>query len=275
LNTSKPNITIEQIEKFFSGDFSNAKEQICRKYSHAVMWYLDRGKIRVWNPNNNRVNEWIKTGILTAYKTSGNQATSAGPFQYYDKIPNKKRMTAPKVRIVPGAILRYGCFVDQDAVLLPCLINVGAYVGRGTMVDTWATVGSCAYVGSGVHVSGGVGIGGVLEPVQASPVVIEDNVFIGSRAILVEGVRVMKEAVIAAGVVLTSSTKIVDVTGNEPKIFTGVVPERAVIIPGNMQKKFTAGEFGVSCALMIGTRTVSTDKKTSLNQVLREYQLPV
>ena len=203
------------------------------------------------------------------------QTIEVGPFEFYDKMALKKEYEAQGVRVVPNAIARYGAFLAKGVILMPSYVNIGAYVDSGTMVDTWATVGSCAQIGKNVHLSGGVGIGGVLEPVQAAPVIIEDDCFIGSRCIIVEGVHVETQAVIGAGVTLTMSTKIIDVTGPEPIEYKGRVPARSVVIPGSIQKDFAAGSYGVNCALIIGTRKESTDKKTSLNDVLRDFQVPV
>ena len=224
---------------------------------------------------NGQLNTWVKRAILTYFKHSGSNAMSAGIFQYYDKLPVKSRNALRRVRVVPGAVVRFGSFVDEDAILMPSFINIGAYVGKSTMVDTWATVGSCAQIGSYVHLSGGVGIGGVLEPEQANPVIIEDGAFIGSRCVVVEGVRVGKEAVLGAGVVLTASTTIIDVTGEKPVHTKGFIPERAVVIPGTTKKIFPAGEFDVPCALIIGSRKASTDLKTSLNDALRAHNVAV
>jgi 2,3,4,5-tetrahydropyridine-2-carboxylate N-succinyltransferase len=198
-----------------------------------------------------------------------------GPFEFFDKIPLKTGFKQQGVRVVPHAIARYGSFLERGVVLMPSYVNIGAYVGKGTMVDTWATVGSCAQIGANVHLSGGVGIGGVLEPIQAAPVIIEDDCFIGSRCILVEGVRIGKEAVLGANVVITQSTKIIDVSGKSPVEFKGYVPDRSVVIPGTLPKKFPAGTYQVPCALIIGKRKLSTDLKTSLNEVLREFNLSV
>ena len=203
------------------------------------------------------------------------EVIDADPFEFHDKIPLKKNFQAMGVRVVPHALARYGAYLARGVILMPSYVNIGAYVDEGTMVDTWATVGSCAQVGKNVHLSGGVGLGGVLEPVQAAPVIIEDNCFIGSRCIVVEGVRVQKEAVLGAGVVLTQSTRIIDVTGKEPEEYRGTVPPRSVVIPGSYTKKFPAGDYQVPCALIIGKRKESTDKKTSLNNALREYDIPV
>ena len=211
--------------------------------------------------------------VLLRFKTQKMKTIEIGPFEFHDKIPLKKNFKKQKVRVVPHAIIRYGSYVNQNVIIMPSYINIGAYVDSGTMIDTWATIGSCAQIGKNVHVSGGVGIGGVLEPLQANPVIIEDNCFIGSRCIIVEGVRVNKEAVLGAGVILTQSTKIIDVTNEKEIIYKGEVPERSVVIPGTYPKKFNAGTFSTPCALIIGKRKESTDKKTSLNQVLREFKI--
>jgi len=239
---------------------------------------LDRGTVRVATPLDDgewQVNEWVKKAILLYFPLHQSTTTEVGPFEFHDKIPLKRGFAAQNVRVVPHAIARYGSFIESGAILMPSYVNIGAYVGAGSMVDTWATVGSCAQIGRNVHLSGGVGIGGVLEPPQAAPVIIEDDCFIGSRCIVVEGVRVGREAVLGANVVLTKSTHIIDVTGNEAVTHRGVVPPKSVVIPGTYAKSFAAGIYQVSCALIIGRRTESTDKKTSLNQVLRDYQVAV
>jgi len=222
-----------------------------------------------------QVNEWVKKAILLYFGIQKMETYVLPPFEFYDKMKLKKNYKDLGVRAVPHAIARYGSFLGRNVVLMPSYVNIGAYVDEGTMVDTWATVGSCAQIGKNVHLSGGVGIGGVLEPLQASPVIIEDGCFIGSRCIVVEGVRVEREAVLGANVVLTQSTKIIDVSGNEPIETKGVIPPRSVVIPGTYNKKFPAGEYGVSCALIIGKRKESTDKKTSLNEALREFNVSV
>ena len=239
---------------------------------------LDKGKLRVAEPTSVgdwKVNDWVKKAVILYFPIQKMQTIELGPFEFHDKMALKKDYAAQGVRVVPHAVARYGAYLESGVILMPSYVNIGAYVGAGTMVDTWATVGSCAQIGKNVHLSGGVGIGGVLEPVQASPVIIEDDCFIGSRCIVVEGVRVKKEAVLGANVVLTQSTKIVDVTGAEPVIYVGEVPERSVVIPGSYSKQFPAGEFQVPCALIIGKRKPSTDLKTSLNQALREYNVAV
>lgn len=243
-----------------------------------VVEELDHGKIRVAEPDgegNWKVNEWIKKAVILYFPLQKMQSINVGPFEFHDKIKLKKGYEKLGVRVVPHAIARYGSFVNSGVVMMPSYVNIGAYVDSGTMVDTWATVGSCAQIGKNVHLSGGVGIGGVLEPVQAAPVIVEDNAFIGSRCIIVEGVRIGKEAVLGANVTLTASSKIIDVTGEKPVEHIGYVPERSVVIPGSFTKKFPAGEYQVPCALIIGKRKESTDKKTSLNAALRENNVAV
>jgi 2,3,4,5-tetrahydropyridine-2-carboxylate N-succinyltransferase len=243
----------------------------------SVIELLDKGKIRVSEPTENGwiVNEWIKKAVVLYFPLNKMEITEAGTMQFFDKIPLKRNYDTLGVRVVPHAVARYGAYLANGVVLMPSYVNIGAYVDSGTMVDTWATVGSCAQIGKNVHLSGGVGIGGVLEPLQASPVIIEDGCFIGSRSIVVEGVHVKKEAVLGANVVITKSTKIIDVSGSEPIEYVGYVPERSVVIPGSYTKKFPAGSFNVSCALIIGKRKASTDLKTSLNDALREHNVAV
>ncbi|HEY9486880.1 MAG TPA: 2,3,4,5-tetrahydropyridine-2,6-dicarboxylate N-succinyltransferase [Chryseosolibacter sp.] len=243
----------------------------------SVVEDLDKGVLRVAEPAAGewKVNEWIKKAVILYFPIQQMETTEVGIFEFHDKIPLKRNYKSLGVRVVPHAIARHGSFVNKGVILMPSYVNIGAYVDEGTMVDTWATVGSCAQIGKNVHLSGGVGIGGVLEPVQAAPVIVEDNAFIGSRCIVVEGIRVGKEAVLGANVVLTGSSKIIDVTGNEPVEYKGYVPERSVVIPGSYTKKFPAGEFQVPCALIIGKRKESTDKKTSLNEALRENNVAV
>ncbi len=239
---------------------------------------LDQGQIRVCTQNSEgawTTNAWVKQAILLYFRTQKMTTFQAGPFTWWDKIPVKSFSETQKVRSVPPAFVRHGAFIAPGAVLMPSYVNIGAYVDEGSMVDTWATVGSCAQVGKNVHLSGGVGLGGVLEPAQAQPVIIEDNAFIGSRCIVVEGVRVGEGAVLGAGVTLTQSTKIIDMTGSKPVTYKGEVPARSVVIPGSLKKDFPAGEAFVPCALIIGKRTESTDQKTSLNQVLREFEISV
>ena len=238
---------------------------------------LDKGEIRIAEKNNGTwsVNQWIKKAVILYFPIMKMQSIEIGPFEFHDKIPLKIGFKEKEIRVVPHAVCRYGSFIEKGTILMPSYVNIGAHVGSGTMVDTWATVGSCAQVGKNVHISGGVGIGGVLEPVQASPVIIEDNVFLGSRCIVVEGVRVENEAVLGANVVLTASTKIIDVTGDEPKYIKGYIPEKSVVIPGSEPKNFKAGTYNVPCALIIGKRKESTNKKTSLNDALRDFKVSV
>ena len=238
---------------------------------------IDKGRLRVAEPGPDgwKVNEWVKQAILLYFGIQKMETYTLPPFEFHDKMKLKSDYASLGVRAVPHAVARYGAFLGRNVVMMPSYVNIGAYVDEGTMVDTWATVGSCAQIGKNVHLSGGVGIGGVLEPLQASPVIIEDGCFIGSRCIVVEGVLVEKEAVLGANVVLTQSTKIIDVSGSEPIETKGRVPARSVVIPGTYTKKFPAGEFGVSCALIIGQRKTSTDLKTSLNDALRDFNVAV
>lgn len=242
-----------------------------------VIELIDSGKLRVAEPINNgwQVNEWVKKAVVMYFPIQKMETLEAGIFEYHDKMPLKKNYAEKGIRVVPNAVARHGAYISSGVILMPSYVNIGAYVDEGTMVDTWATVGSCAQIGKNVHLSGGVGIGGVLEPLQAAPVIIEDNVFVGSRCIVVEGVHVEKEAVLGANVVLTASTKIIDVTGKTPVELKGRVPARSVVIPGSYTKQFPAGEFQVPCALIIGQRKESTDKKTSLNDALREHNVAV
>ncbi len=242
-----------------------------------VINQLDAGKLRTAEPTADgwQVNEWVKKAVVLYFPIQKMETMEAGIFEYHDKMPLKRGYKEKGIRVVPNAVARHGAYISSGVIMMPSYVNIGAYVDEGTMVDTWATVGSCAQIGKNVHLSGGVGIGGVLEPLQAAPVIIEDNAFIGSRCIVVEGIRVEKEAVLGANVVLTGSTKIIDVTGDEPKEFKGVVPARSVVIPGSYTKKFPAGEYQVPCALIIGKRKESTNKKTSLNDALREYDVAV
>ena len=237
-----------------------------------VVDLLDKGALRVAEPTASgwEVNEWVKKAVVLYFPIQKMETLEAGIFEYHDKIPLKRNFAERGIRVVPNAVARHGSFIAPGTILMPSYVNIGAYVDEGTMVDTWATVGSCAQIGKNVHLSGGVGIGGVLEPLQAAPVIIEDGAFIGSRCIVVEGVRVEKEAVLGANVVLTMSTKIIDVTGDTPIEMKGIVPARSVVIPGSYVKKFAAGEYNVPCALIIGKRKESTNKKTSLNDALRE-----
>jgi 2,3,4,5-tetrahydropyridine-2,6-dicarboxylate N-succinyltransferase len=243
-----------------------------------VISELDQGSLRVAEPLGNgfwQVNDWVKKAVILYFPIQKMHTIEVGPFEFHDKMALKTNYAKQGVRVVPHAVARYGAYLASGVIMMPSYVNIGAFVDSGTMVDTWATVGSCAQIGKNVHLSGGVGIGGVLEPVQASPVIIEDGAFIGSRAIIVEGVRIGKEAVIGAGVTLTASSKIIDVTGDEPKEYKGYVPERSVVIPGSLAKRFPAGEFQVPCALIIGQRKASTDLKTSLNDALRENNVAV
>ncbi len=242
-----------------------------------VIDLLDKGRIRIAEPEEDswRVNEWVKKAVILYFPIQEMNVTEVGPFEFHDKIALKKDYKKLGVRVVPHAVARYGSYLARGVIMMPSYVNIGAYVDEGTMVDTWATVGSCAQIGKNVHLSGGVGIGGVLEPVQAAPVIIEDGCFIGSRCIVVEGVRVGKEAVLGANVVLTMSTKIIDVTNPSPKEYKGLVPPRSVVIPGSYTKRFAAGDFQVPCALIIGQRKESTDKKTSLNDALRDFGVSV
>jgi 2,3,4,5-tetrahydropyridine-2-carboxylate N-succinyltransferase len=242
-----------------------------------VISLLDEGKLRCAEPTNSgwQVNEWVKKAVVLYFPIQKMEVLEAGIFEYHDKIPLKRGYQEKGIRVVPHAVARYGSYISKGVILMPSYVNIGAYVDEGTMVDTWATVGSCAQIGKNVHLSGGVGIGGVLEPLQAAPVIIEDNAFIGSRCIVVEGVKVEKEAVLGANVVLTASTKIIDVTQSNPIETKGMIPARSVVIPGSYTKKFPAGDFQVPCALIIGKRKESTNKKTSLNDALRTYDVAV
>ena len=242
-----------------------------------VIDLIDLGQLRVAEPTANgwQVNEWVKKAVVLYFPIQKMETHEVGIFEYHDKIPLKRNYEEKGIRVVPHAVARHGAYISKGVIMMPSYVNIGAYVDEGTMVDTWATVGSCAQIGKNVHLSGGVGIGGVLEPLQAAPVIIEDGAFIGSRCIIVEGVRVEKEAVLGANVVLTMSTKIIDVSGDKPVEMKGVVPARSVVIPGSYTKTFTAGEYQVPCALIIGKRKESTDKKTSLNDALREYDVAV
>lgn len=253
------------------------KEKTYAEAVRAVIEETDKGRLRVASPTETgwRVNEWVKQAILMYFSIQPMKTWSMEPFEFYDKMLLKSNYKELGVRAVPHAVARYGAFIGKNVVLMPSYVNIGAYVDEGSMVDTWATVGSCAQIGKGVHLSGGVGIGGVLEPLQASPVIVEDGCFVGSRCIVVEGVRVEKEAVLGANVVLTQSTKIIDVSGSEPVEYKGRVPARSVVIPGSYTKKFAAGEYAVSCALIIGQRKPSTDLKTSLNDALRDFNVAV
>ena len=240
-----------------------------------VIEKLDKGELRTAEIQNDNwiINEWVKKAVVLYFPTRKMETIELGPFEFHDKMKLKTNYSDLGVRVVPHAVARYGSYISSDVILMPSYVNIGAFVDRGTMVDTWATVGSCAQIGKNVHLSGGVGIGGVLEPLQASPVIVEDGSFIGSRCILVEGARIGKEAVLGANVVITKSTKIIDVTGKEPVEYRGFVPERKVVIPGSFEKEFPAGKYQVPCALIIGERKESTNLKTSLNEALREYDI--
>ena len=271
---------MENLQQIIEAAWDNRellKEESTQSAIREVIAQLEVGKLRVAEPAGDdwKVNEWVKKAVVLYFPIQKMETIEVGPFEFHDKIPLKKNYAALGVRVVPHAIARAGSFLEKGVIMMPSYVNIGAWVGSGTMVDTWATVGSCAQIGRNVHLSGGVGIGGVLEPLQATPTIIEDDCFIGSRCIVVEGVRVRKEAVLGANVVLTQSTKIIDVTGPEEVIYTGEIPERSVVIPGTYTKKFKAGEYQVACALIIGKRKESTDKKTSLNDALRTHNLAV
>ena len=242
-----------------------------------VIKKLDNGDIRIAEKKNGlwEINEWMKKAVVLYFPIQKMKSIEVGPFEFHDKIPLKNNFVKKNIRVVPHAIVRYGSYIASGSILMPSYTNIGAYIDTGTMIDTWATVGSCAQIGKNVHISGGVGIGGVLEPIQSSPVIIEDETFIGSRCVIVEGIRIEKEAVLGANVVLTASTKIIDVTGNKPIEKKGFIPSRSVVIPGSYEKKFKAGKYQVPCALIIGKRKESTDKKTSLNNALRENNVAV
>ena len=253
------------------------KEEKTIQTIRKVVDLLDKGALRVAEPTASgwQVNEWVKKAVVLYFPIQKMETLEAGIFEYHDKIPLKRNFAERGIRVVPNAVARHGSFIAPGTILMPSYVNIGAYVDEGTMVDTWATVGSCAQIGKNVHLSGGVGIGGVLEPLQAAPVIIEEGAFIGSRCIVVEGVREEKVAGLGANVVLTMSTKIIDVTGDTPIEMKGIVPARSVVIPGSYVKKFAAGEYNVPCALIIGKRKESTNKKTSLNDALREYDVAV
>ncbi|MDA9668991.1 2,3,4,5-tetrahydropyridine-2,6-dicarboxylate N-succinyltransferase [bacterium] len=244
---------------------------------HQIIEEVDKGRLRVAEPENQnwKVNDWVKKAIILYFPIQKMETIEIGPLEFHDKMKLKSNYKELGVRVVPHAIARYGAYLSSGVIMMPSYVNIGAYVDSGTMVDTWATVGSCAQIGKNVHLSGGVGIGGVLEPIQAAPVIIEDNAFIGSRSIVVEGVKIEKEAVLGANVVLTASTKIIDVSGNNPIEHKGVIPLRSVVIPGSINKEFPAGNYAVPCALIIGKRKESTDKKTSLNDALRTFNVSV
>lgn len=266
---------IEMIEAAWN-DRSLLQSEETRKAVREVVAQLDAGVLRVAEPLPDGAwltHEWIKKAVLLYFPIQEMQTIEVGPFEYHDKIPLKTGFAAKGVRVVPQALARYGSFIEKGAILMPSYVNIGAWVGSGTMVDTWATVGSCAQIGRNVHLAGGVGIGGVLEPPQATPTIIEDECFIGSRCIVVEGVHVEREAVLGANVVLTQSTHIIDVTGSEPVMYKGRIPARSVVIPGAYTRQFPAGAYQVNCALIIGQRKESTDKKVSLNDALRDYSV--
>lgn len=268
---------IEEVYAFTQANPKHVLTQDQVNVTEEVVGLIDRGQLRVAEPVDGRWTTctWAKQAILLYFRSHRVVEINAGPLSWADKVPLKTWTTDMGVRVVPPAVVRHGAYIERGCVLMPSYVNIGAYVSEGTMVDTWATVGSCAQIGKNVHLSGGVGIGGVLEPPQAQPVIIEDDCFIGSRAIIVEGVHVKRGAVLGAGVVLTASTPIIDTRGSQPVVTKGVVPENCVVIPGTRPKKFPAGEFHTPCALIIGARSSATDTKTSLNQVLREFEVPV
>jgi 2,3,4,5-tetrahydropyridine-2-carboxylate N-succinyltransferase len=267
---------IQSVIEFAWDNRDALREKEAQQAVREVIELLDKGGLRVAGPNADgswHVNEWVKKAVVMYFPIQEMKTMEVGPFEFHDKMELKRNYAQLGVRVVPHAIARYGAFLAAGVIMMPSYVNIGAYVDSGTMVDTWATVGSCAQIGKNVHLSGGVGIGGVLEPLQAAPVIIEDGAFIGSRAIVVEGVRVGKEAVLGANVVLTKTTRIIDVSGSEPVSYSGEIPERSVVIPGVINKSFPAGEFGVPCALIIGKRKASTDLKTSLNDALRDFNV--
>lgn len=269
-----------ELKSLIEEAFANKSLVKEKKYAEAirsVIEEIDKGSLRVASGSDGKwqVHEWVKQAILLYFSIQSMQTWNIPPFEFHDKMLLKSGYSQLGVRAVPHAVARYGSYIAKNVILMPSYVNIGAYVDEGTMVDTWATVGSCAQIGKGVHLSGGVGIGGVLEPLQATPVIIEDGCFIGSRCIVVEGVVIQKEAVLGANVVLTQSTKIIDVSGSQAQEMKGMIPPRSVVIPGSYTKKFPAGEYNVSCALIIGQRKPSTDLKTSLNDALREFNVPV
>lgn len=268
---------LKQIVESVWEDRSRLSTDEAKAAIREVVALLDNGKLRVAEPIGDswQVNEWVKKAVVLYFPIQEMRVMEIGPFVFHDKMELKRNYVEAGVRVVPHALARYGSFLESGVIMMPSYVNIGAYVGSGTMVDTWATVGSCAQIGRDVHLSGGVGIGGVLEPLQAAPVIVEDGCFIGSRSIVVEGVRVRKQAVLGANVVLTKSTKIIDVSGSVPVTYVGEVPERSVVIPGSYTKKFPAGEYQVNCALIIGQRKESTDLKTSLNEALRDFEVAV
>jgi|APDOM4702015248_1054824.scaffolds.fasta_scaffold32870_2 2,3,4,5-tetrahydropyridine-2-carboxylate N-succinyltransferase len=269
--------SIRQVVENAWEDRDLLRNEETRKAIASVIEALDKGEIRVAQPDGDKwiVNQWVKKAVLMYFPIAQMETIEVGPFEFYDKIPLKKNFEQLGVRVVPHGIARYGSFLAKGVIMMPSYVNIGAFVDEGTMVDTWATVGSCAQVGKHVHLSGGVGLGGVLEPVQAAPVIVEDGCFIGSRCIVVEGAHIGKEAVLGANVVITGSTKIIDVSGDTPVEYKGYVPPRSVVIPGTYPKKFPAGEYHVPCALIIGQRKPSTDLKTSLNDALRDFNVAV
>lgn len=266
----------QQIEAAWA-DRELLKGNSTKEAIRAVIELLDKGQLRTAEPKDGgwQVNEWVKKAVILYFPIQEMEVIEVGPFQFHDKMKLKGNYKELGVRVVPHAVARYGAFLNKGVIMMPSYVNIGAYVDSGSMVDTWATVGSCAQIGRNVHLSGGVGIGGVLEPVQAAPVIIEDNCFIGSRSIVVEGVHIESEAVLGANVVLTKSTHIIDLSGDHPIELRGKIPARSVVIPGSYTKQFPAGEYNVSCALIIGQRKPSTDKKTSLNEALREFDVAV
>lgn len=273
-------MTFEKLQELVESAWDNRellREEVSKNAILEVVNLLDKGKLRVAQPSGEEwtVNQWVKKAVLMFFPIAQMETIEVGPFEFYDKIPLKKNFEQLGVRVVPHGVARYGSFLAKGVIMMPSYVNIGAYVDEGTMVDTWATVGSCAQVGKHVHLSGGVGLGGVLEPVQAAPVIVEDGCFIGSRCIVVEGAHIGKEAVLGANVVITGSTKIIDVSGETPVEYKGYVPPRSVVIPGTYPKKFPAGEYHVPCALIIGKRKPSTDLKTSLNDALRDFNVAV
>ena len=269
---------LNKVKKIIESAWENKsilKNEETKQAIYSVIDKLDKGELRVAEPSSTGwiVNEWVKKAVILYFPIQKMKTIEIGPLEFHDKIPLKSNYAKKGIRVVPHAVARHGAYISKGVILMPSYVNIGSHIDEGTMIDTWATVGSCAQIGKNVHISGGVGIGGVLEPLQASPVIIEDNAFIGSRCIVVEGVKVGKEAVLGANVVLTASTKIIDVSSEEPKEFKGEVPERSVVIPGSYTKNFPAGNFQVPCALIIGKRKESTDKKTSLNNALRDYNV--
>jgi 2,3,4,5-tetrahydropyridine-2,6-dicarboxylate N-succinyltransferase len=271
------NMDLQGIIEIAWEDRKFLKEKVTVEAILEVISLLDSGDLRVIENMNGKwvLNEWIKKAVILYFPVQGLTTIHAGDLEFYDKIPIKKDFDKSGIRVVPPAVARYGSYIAKGVILMPSYVNIAAYVDEGTMVDTWATVGSCAQIGKNVHLSGGVGIGGVLEPVQASPVIIEDNCFLGSRCIVVEGIRVEKQAVLGANVVVTNSTRIIDVSAKEPIEYKGYIPERSVVIPGSYMKKFPAGEYAVQCALIIGKRKESTNLKTSLNDALRDYRINI